>query len=161
MRAASASASPSTFGQVMALFLMAAAGTAFILGVDLLLPSVAQSGFQQNVVGVTVVALILYGAWIGLSRANFAGGRRLTAWFGHRRPNLCLAVGDSEVCRRAAPTRAEQGLSSPSFVCFVCVLANGQGRVALPRLSGIAAASIMCWLGTRRYRQLRTGSSRR
>ena len=65
---------------VLVVFLLAAALTAVILGVDLLLPGISQAGVQQNVLRLAILAVILYGAWLGLTRADFVGPARLTAW---------------------------------------------------------------------------------
>jgi hypothetical protein len=80
MRSTSSSAAAASFGQLTGLFLLAAAGTALILGLDLLLPSVALNGLQQNALRLSVLAVVLYGAWLGLTRASFSGRARLTAW---------------------------------------------------------------------------------
>ena len=47
------------------------------MATNLLLPNVTQSGLQQNAVRLAVV---LYGAWLALTRAQFSGRARLTAW---------------------------------------------------------------------------------
>ena len=46
------------------------------MATNLLLPNVTQSGLQQNAVRLAVV---LYGAWLALTRAQFSGRARLTA----------------------------------------------------------------------------------
>jgi hypothetical protein len=80
MRSVSSSANSPSLGRLIGLFLLAAALTVLILGSDLLLPSISQSGVQQNVLRLAILAVILYGAWLGLSRAGFVGSARLRAW---------------------------------------------------------------------------------
>jgi hypothetical protein len=50
------------------------------MGTDLLLPNVTQSGLQQNAARLAILAVIPYGAWLALTRAQFSGRARLTAW---------------------------------------------------------------------------------
>jgi hypothetical protein len=47
---------------------------------DPLSPSVTQSGLQQNSVRLGVLAVLLYGAWLALTRAGFSERARLTVW---------------------------------------------------------------------------------
>jgi hypothetical protein len=61
-------------------FALAALGTALLMATDLLLPNVTQSGLQQNAARLAILAAILYGAWLALTRAQFSGRARLTAW---------------------------------------------------------------------------------
>ena len=39
-----------------------------------------QNARQQNAVRLAVLAVIFYGAWLALTRAQFSGRARLTAW---------------------------------------------------------------------------------
>jgi hypothetical protein len=77
---AASSPAPARLGQLLALLALVTAVTALSLGIDLLLPTVFQSGLQQNAVRLVVLAFIVYGAWLGLTRAHFAGRARVTAW---------------------------------------------------------------------------------
>jgi hypothetical protein len=80
MHTTASSPAPAPFRQVVGGFVLAAAGVLLVMATDLLLPNFSQTGMQQNALRLVVLALILYGAWIGLTRAGYAGGRRLTAW---------------------------------------------------------------------------------
>jgi hypothetical protein len=66
--------------QLVGAFALAALGTALLMATDLLLPDVTQSGLQQNAVRLTVLAVILDGAWLSLTGAQFSGRARLTVW---------------------------------------------------------------------------------
>lgn len=74
------SPTPASFGQVAGVFLLAVAGTALLVGLDLLVPGVTRSGLQQNAERLAIVAVILWGTWLALTRAGYAGRARLTAW---------------------------------------------------------------------------------
>jgi hypothetical protein len=74
------SASSTSFGRLVLVFLLAAGLTLLILGSDLFLPGISQNGVQQNVLRLAILAVILYGAWLGVRRADFVGNARLTAW---------------------------------------------------------------------------------
>jgi hypothetical protein len=77
MRSEASSTTSASFGQLIGLFLLAALGTLVIVAADLLLPS---GGVQQNVLRLAILAVILYGVWLGLTRANFVGSARWRAW---------------------------------------------------------------------------------
>ncbi len=66
--------------QLFGAFALVALGTALVMATDLLLPNVTESGLQQNAVRLAVLAVLLCGAWLALSRAQFGGRARLTAW---------------------------------------------------------------------------------
>jgi hypothetical protein len=59
---------------------LAVLGTALLMATDLLVPEVTQSGLQQNAVRLTVLAVMLYGAWLALTRAHFSGRAHLVVW---------------------------------------------------------------------------------
>lgn len=61
-------------------FAVVALGTAAVMITDLVSPSVTQSGLQQNAVRLGVLAVLLYGAWLALTRARFSDRARLTIW---------------------------------------------------------------------------------
>ena len=73
-------ASTPSFAQLFGAFALAALGTALLMATDLLLPNVTQSGLQQNAVRLAILAVILYGAWLALTRAQLSARARLTAW---------------------------------------------------------------------------------
>jgi hypothetical protein len=57
-----------------------ALGTAAVIIADLFSPGVTQSGLQQNAVRLSVLAVLLYGVWLALTRARFSDRARLTIW---------------------------------------------------------------------------------
>ena len=59
--------------QLFGAFALVALGTALVMATDLLLPNVTQSGLQPNAVRLAVLAVLLYGVWLALSRAQFSG----------------------------------------------------------------------------------------
>ena len=75
----STTSSPSV-AQLFGAFALVALGTALVMVTDLLVPDITQTGLQQNAVRLSIVAVILYGAWRALTRAQFSGRARLTAW---------------------------------------------------------------------------------
>lgn len=50
------------------------------MGLDLLLPSLTQGGLQQNTERLAIVAVILWGAWLGITRTSLGRRARMTAW---------------------------------------------------------------------------------
>lgn len=80
MRTGASSPAPARFGQVIDLVLLAAAGTMLWIGINLLFPSLSQTGLLLGAARLAILAFILYGAWLGLTRAGFVGRRRLTVW---------------------------------------------------------------------------------
>lgn len=80
MRTAASSPAPARFSQVIGLVLLAAAGTLLWIGMNLLFPSFSQTGLPLGAMRLTILAFIVYGAWLGLTRAGFVGRRRLTLW---------------------------------------------------------------------------------
>src|SRR5437870_10852201 len=73
-------ASTPSVAQLIGALALVALGTALVMATDLFLPNVTQRGLQQNAVRLAVLAVILYGAWPALTRAQFSGRARLTAW---------------------------------------------------------------------------------
>lgn len=60
--------------------LLFAAGTMILTGIYLVFPGFATSGVPQGAELLTMLALIAYGSWLGLTRAGFVAHRRLAAW---------------------------------------------------------------------------------
>jgi hypothetical protein len=75
----SAASTPS-LARLCGAFALAALATALLMATELLLPNVSQSGLQQNAARLAILAGILYGAWLGLTRAQFSRQVRLNAW---------------------------------------------------------------------------------
>src|SRR5919204_6212070 len=73
-------ASTPRLAQLFGAFALAVLGTALLMATDLLLPDVTQTGVQQNAARLAILAVILYGAWLALTRAQFSGRARLTCW---------------------------------------------------------------------------------
>ncbi len=96
--------------QLFGAFALVALGTALVMATDLLLPNVTESGLQQNAVRLAVLAVLLCGAWLALSRAQFGGRARLTAWLAIAVP---LLVWQSVVWWLAL-AGAFQGLPGPN-----------------------------------------------
>jgi hypothetical protein len=61
--------------QLIGAFGRVALGTALVMATDLFLPNVTQIGPRQNAVRLAVLAVVLYGAWLALTRAQFSGPR--------------------------------------------------------------------------------------
>lgn len=80
MRTAASSPAPARFGQVVGLVLLAAAGSMLWIGINLLFPSVSQTGLPLGATRLAILTFILYGTWLGLTHAGIVGRRRLTAW---------------------------------------------------------------------------------
>jgi hypothetical protein len=59
--------------QLIGAFGRVALGTALVMATDLFLPNVTQIGPRQNAVRLAVLAVVLYGAWLALTRAQFSG----------------------------------------------------------------------------------------
>src|SRR5579884_901511 len=68
------------FGPVIGALVLAAAGTLFWNAVNLLLPSLSRTGLPLGATRLAILAIILYGAWQGLTGAGFGRGRRLAVW---------------------------------------------------------------------------------
>lgn len=79
MRPPAALPARARFGQLTALVLLAA-GSVLVVGTDLLSPGVSQTGLLQGAERLVILALTLYGAWVGLTRAGFGAARRLAVW---------------------------------------------------------------------------------
>jgi hypothetical protein len=77
LRASTAAPRISRLAGVLALAVL---GTAAVMVTDLGLPGVVQSGLQQNSVRLGVVAALVYGAWLALTRARFSDRARLIIW---------------------------------------------------------------------------------
>lgn len=60
--------------------LLFAAGTMILTGIYLAFPGVATSGVPQAAELLTMLALISYGSWLGLTRTDFVARQRLAAW---------------------------------------------------------------------------------
>jgi hypothetical protein len=75
MRAAASSPAPARFGQAIGLVLLAAAGTVLNMGINVLFPSFTQTGLLLGAARLVILALILYGAWLGLTRAGLVDRR--------------------------------------------------------------------------------------
>ena len=79
MRTAASLPARARVSQLIGLWLLAA-GSVIIVSIDLLFPSFSQTGLLQGVERLAILALILYGAWVGLTRAGLVARHRLTAW---------------------------------------------------------------------------------
>ena len=75
-----ATAATPSVPKLVGFFAVVALGTAAVMITDLSSPSVTQSGLQQNAVRLGVLAVLLYGAWLALTRARFSDRARLTIW---------------------------------------------------------------------------------
>ena len=74
------SASTPSADRLFGAFALATLGTALLMATDLLLPDITQTGLQQNAVRLSILAVVLYGAWLAVTRAQFSGPARRTAW---------------------------------------------------------------------------------
>jgi hypothetical protein len=78
-RTAASLPAPARFRQHTGLLLLAA-GTVLVVGMNLLFPSVSQTGLPQGAERVAILGLILYGVWFGLTRGGVVAGRKLAVW---------------------------------------------------------------------------------
>ena len=68
------------FGQMIGLLLLAVAGTAIWIGINLLFPILSRTGLPLGATRLAILTVVLFGAWLGLTRAGFVSRRRLMAW---------------------------------------------------------------------------------
>lgn len=61
--------------KLVGVFVVVVLGTAAVMWTDLLSPSDTQSGLQQNAVRLGVLAVLLYGTWLALTRARLSTER--------------------------------------------------------------------------------------
>ena len=133
--------------QLFGAFALVALGTALVMATDLLLPNVTQSGLQQNAVRLAVLAVLLYGASLALSRAQFSGRAHLTAWLAIAVP---LLVWQS-VVRWLALAGAFQGRIGPAPLLPLTIV--------LPLLIGLPILLNSNTIGQMPTQRRRPGSS--
>jgi len=71
---------PSMSRNVLGLFVLAVAFTAFWLGLNVMLPGLQATGIPSVFIRLAIHATMLTGLWLGLARTDFDAGTRVMVW---------------------------------------------------------------------------------